>query len=79
MKKKVGGSTGKTVRRVLTALGFFILMGFSSIFAGEVTFFGPKKYTRNKGKPVTIEENFTIPLNYASHGFTMTITSALDL
>ncbi|MGD2088206.1 MAG: hypothetical protein PVH61_18660, partial [Candidatus Aminicenantes bacterium] len=56
-------------------LVLFLLMGFSSLFAGEVTFFGPKQYTRNKGKPVTVEENFTIPLNYAAPGFTLTLTN----
>ncbi|UCH97723.1 MAG: hypothetical protein JSV88_12970, partial [Candidatus Aminicenantes bacterium] len=56
-------------------LVLFMIIGIGSVFAGVVTFFGPKQYTRDKGKPVTIEENFTIPLNYASSGFTMTLTN----
>jgi hypothetical protein len=65
----------KNIRIKAIVLVFFMIIGFGSGFAGEVTFFGPKQYTRDKGKPITIEENFTIPLNYASPGFTMTLTN----
>jgi len=49
------------------------LVNSSSIFASEVSFFGDKQYTRGKGKPVTIEENFTVPLNYTGPNFKISL------
>ncbi len=70
MKKKDHESMVKTVRCVVTALVFFICI-ISSLFAGEVTFFGPKQYTRNKGKPVTETDTFICPPGYTGSGFTL--------
>ena len=69
MKKKNGGSKEKTVNRVLMVL--VLLVGVSSLFAGDVTFFGPKQYTRNKGKPVTETDTFICPPGYTGSGFTL--------
>ncbi|MGD2091337.1 MAG: Ig-like domain-containing protein, partial [Candidatus Aminicenantes bacterium] len=66
---KVGGSTGKTIQRVLTVLVLFIGIGITSLFAADVTFFGPKQYSRNKGKPVTETDTFICPPNYTGPGF----------
>ncbi len=53
------------------ALILFIFMGVSTLFAGNVTFFGPKQYTSNKGKPVTESDAFVCPSNYTGSGFTL--------
>ena len=66
---------GKTIHRVLTVLVLFLLIGFSSLFAADVTFFGPKQYTRGKGKPVTETDNFIIPPLYTGQGFKFRVIS----
>ena len=71
MKNKTDGSREKTIQRVLTVLVLFICIGIGSLFAGDVTFFGPKQYTRNKGKPVTETDTFICPPGYTGSGFTL--------
>ena len=63
----------KVKKKIIKAMAIilFIFMGVSTLFAGDVTFFGPKQYTRNKGKPVTESATFVCPLNYAGSGFTL--------
>ncbi len=54
-------------------LVLFISIGLHSLFAGEVTFFGPKQYTRSTGKPVTGTDTFICPPGYAGPGFTLRV------
>ncbi len=53
------------------ALVLFIFIGCNVIFASDVTFFGPRQYTRNTGKPVTETVTFTCPPGYTGSGFTL--------
>ncbi|NIN36507.1 MAG: hypothetical protein GTO60_16020, partial [Gammaproteobacteria bacterium] len=61
----------KTFKIKAMVLVLFIFAGLSTLFAGDVTFFGPKQYTRNKGKPVTETDTFICPPNYTGSGFTL--------
>jgi RHS repeat-associated protein len=64
-------------KSILSAMAFilFILMGFQSLFAGNVTFFGPRQYTRDKAKPVTEIDTFPCPANYTGTGFTLRLVN----
>ncbi|MCK4829853.1 hypothetical protein KA005_79755, partial [bacterium] len=44
---------------ILTLISVLLIGTFSPLFGPEILVFGPKQYTRNKGKPVTETDNFT--------------------
>ena len=58
-------------RMALVLFTAFIVIGNSMIFAGDVTIFGPRQYTRSTGKPSTETESFTCPPGYIGAGSTL--------
>ena len=50
-------------RVVRAGLLFVLLLGFIlPVLAGEYTIFGPQRYERGAGKPVTVTSTFTSPV-----------------
>jgi PKD repeat protein len=65
--------TNKKMKVMPSILILFMSIGFHLVFAGEVTFFGPKQYTRSTGKSVTEMDTFICPPGYAGPGFTLRV------
>jgi len=67
-------SRRSSILRTIFLSGLLLSLA-GSLFAGNVTFFGPKQYNRDKGKPVTVSESFSCLPQYAGAGFTLRLTT----